>query len=151
MRKLILSKRWIIWLILLYGFLLTATDLDRPAAFVDEAFHINIGRQLMDGTACPGCPFATGYVFLHPVLAALGDAAGGLEGARMVNVILGLCLIFFIYVTGRILFSEKVSWTTHVPDQTTNFLSSFFSSQAARLRSGAKTIGSGSWRRIASA
>ncbi len=108
MRKLILSKRWIIWLILLYGFLLTATDLDRPAAFVDEAFHINIGRQLMDGTACPGCPFATGYVFLHPVLAALGDSAGGLEGARMVNVILGLCLVFFIYVTGRILFSENI-------------------------------------------
>jgi len=108
MRNWILNKRWIIWLVLLYGFLLTATDLDYTAVFVDEAFHINIGRQLMDGTACPGCPFAAGYVFIHPILAALGDAAGGLEGARMVNVILGLCLVFFIYVTGKVLFSEKI-------------------------------------------
>ncbi len=47
--------------------------------------------------------------------------------------------------------SENVSWTTHVPGQTTNFRSSFFSSHAARLRSGAKTTGSGICRRMTSA
>ncbi len=108
MKAMIFDKKNIIWLILLYGFFLTALDLDFTAIFVDEAYHINIGHQLLDGSPCPGCPFATGYVFMHPVLAALGDSAGGLEGARMVNVILGLCLVFFIYITGKTLFSVKI-------------------------------------------
>src|SRR5437660_8875159 len=47
--------------------------------------------------------------------------------------------------------SENVSWTTHVPGQTTNLRFSFFSSQAARFLSGAKTTGSGICLRITSA
>ncbi len=103
----LLNKKNVIWLILLYGLLITALNIDFTSVFVDEAFHINMGHQFLGGDPCPGCPFATGSVLIHPVLVAVADSIGGLRGARGLNILLGLALVFCIYVTGKSLFNIK--------------------------------------------
>ena len=94
-------------LLLAYGAAMSLLRIDYNSVFIDEAYHIMIGRQLLAGVACPGCPFATGAVTLHPVAAALGDALGGITGARLLNVALGLLLTAIVYATGRTLFDRR--------------------------------------------
>lgn len=106
-RKIFQTKN-LIWLILLYGLLLTVFNLDYMAPFVDEAYHIVMGRQLLRGEACPGCPFSSGWVYIHPVTAAAADSIGGIYAVRGMNIILGLLLVFCVFVTARRLFNEKI-------------------------------------------
>ena len=107
MKDILTNKKNLIWLILLYGLLITVLNIDFTAVFVDEAFHINMGRQFLSGDLCPGCPFATGSVLIHPVLVSVADSIGGLRGARGLNILLGLALVLCIYVTAKKMFDEK--------------------------------------------
>ncbi|MBN2071212.1 MAG: hypothetical protein JW814_07110 [Candidatus Krumholzibacteriota bacterium] len=101
------DKKNLIWIILLYGLVVTVVNIDFTAVFVDEAFHINMGHQFLSGDPCPGCPFATGSVLIHPVIVSIADSMGGLRGARGLNILLGLALVFCIYVTGARMFNVK--------------------------------------------
>jgi 4-amino-4-deoxy-L-arabinose transferase-like glycosyltransferase len=91
-------------LILLYGLAVSLLNLNYNSVFIDEAYHITMGREILRGEPCPGCPFATGSVHIHPTLAAVGDRIGGIYGARIVNVLFGLGLVAIVYLTAATLF-----------------------------------------------
>lgn len=98
--------RWL-WAILAYGLLAVLWDMGYNGVYHDEALNILMGRQVLGGLFCPGCPQNTGSVLIQPVLAAAGDAAGGLYGARAVGIPFGLGLTAVIFFTARRLCSEK--------------------------------------------
>jgi len=89
--------------ILAYGLVISLVKLDYNSVFVDEAYHIVMGRQLVAGDYCPGCPAHTGSVMTWPLFASFGDQFGGLYGARIMNIILGLMLTVCIYLSTRML------------------------------------------------
>lgn len=89
--------------ILLYGLIVSILTLDYNSVFIDEAFHITMGRQLLSGVPCPGCPSHTGSVTTWPLLAAFGDMWGGLYGARSVALVLGLTTTIAVYLTARLM------------------------------------------------
>ena len=93
--------------ILAYGLVISIARIDYNSVFVDEAYHIVMGRQLLAGDYCPGCPAHTGSVMTWPLIAALGDRAAGLYGARLINVFLGLALTIFIYLATRMLLGRN--------------------------------------------
>lgn len=94
-------------LILLYGLVAMAWNLDYNSAYHDEALNILMGRQVLSGQSCYGCAQNTGSVLILPVLAAIGDSIGGLQGARAVGILFGLSLTAVVYITASILLSEK--------------------------------------------
>ncbi len=98
---------YLLGLLLLYGLLVSVLNLDYNSVFIDEAFHITMGHQLLDGSPCPGCYHHTGSVMTWPVIAALGDSIGGIYGARGINILIGLALTVVVYLTAKILFNEK--------------------------------------------
>ena len=100
-------KKHLIWVLLLYGLLITLLDLDYNSVFFDEALNIVAGRQVLSGQFCPGCLYFMGSVMVHPILAATGDSIGGLNGARIVSLLFGMGIIIIIYMTGRVLFNIK--------------------------------------------
>src|SRR4030042_6673454 len=102
-----LTNRHFLWIILLFGFLLSVLNLNYNSVFHDEAFHILLGRQVLSGENCPGCAYATGSVLIHPVVAAIGDYLGGLYGARAMNILFCLALTIIIYETAHLLFDGR--------------------------------------------
>jgi hypothetical protein len=94
--------------LLAYGLAMSVAKLDYNSVFVDEAYHIVMGRQLAAGADCPGCAAHTGSVMTWPLFASFGDAAGGLYGARAVNIALGLLLTLCVYFTARMLFGRDL-------------------------------------------
>ncbi len=107
-RALWLPAAIVLWIVL------TATRLDYNTVYHDEAFHILLGRQLLAGDPCPGCAFATGSAWIHPIVAALGDSLGGLAGARAMNMVFALGLAFVIFRTTRLLFGGAYGATAAV-------------------------------------
>ena len=93
--------------LLAYGAVISAARIDYNSVFVDEAYHIVMGRQVAAGEHCPGCAAHAGSVMTWPLLAAYADAAGGLYGARALNVAFGLLLTLCIYLAARILFGRE--------------------------------------------
>jgi hypothetical protein len=89
--------------ILLYGLLIGILSLDYNSVFVDEAFHITMGRQLLNGEPCPGCASHTGSVTTWPIIAAYADEWGGLYGARILTIGIGLAMTIVVYLTARML------------------------------------------------
>jgi 4-amino-4-deoxy-L-arabinose transferase-like glycosyltransferase len=98
---------YLLALMILCALLVTVSDLDYNSIFVDEAFHIVVGHQVLRGEACPSCPYVTGSIFIHPIIAAFGDMMGGLHGARFMNTLLGLLSALFVYLTARLLFNRR--------------------------------------------
>lgn len=94
--------------VLAYGLVISLAKIDYNSVFVDEAYHIVMGRQLAAGADCPGCPAHTGSVMTWPLFASFGDAAGGLYGAREINILLGLLLTACIYLAARMLFGRDL-------------------------------------------
>lgn len=93
--------------LLLYGLIFTAADLGYNSCYMDEAIPILIGRQLLHGEVCTGCPYMTGSVLIQPVFTALGDALGGLHGARAMNILFGLGAALIVYCTARLLIGGR--------------------------------------------
>jgi len=89
--------------VLAYGLVISLVKIDYNSVFVDEAYHIVMGRQLAAGENCSGCAAHTGSVMTWPLFASFGDAFGGLYGARIINIILGLILTACIYLATRML------------------------------------------------
>jgi hypothetical protein len=94
-------------LLLIYGLIFTVSDLDYNSCYMDEAIPILIGRQLLRGEVCTGCPYMTGSVLIQPVFTALGDALGGLRGARAMNILFGLGAALIVYCTARLLLGGR--------------------------------------------
>src|SRR3989338_8711623 len=86
-------------IILLYGLVAIAWNLDYNSVYHDEALNILMGRQVLSGLSCPGCAQNTGSVLIQPVLAAIGDFFWGLRGARAVGILFGLGLTAIVYFT----------------------------------------------------
>lgn len=101
------GNKFILLIIVLYGLLMSAFGLDYNSPFYDETFPIVLGRQLLSGEPCPGCPYMTGSVLIQPVIVAFGDSIGGLHGARAMNILFGLALTLVIYLTARVLFNDE--------------------------------------------
>jgi hypothetical protein len=99
-------RRLLLLLILLYGLAISVFDLDYNSVFIDEAFQITMGKELLAGGPCLGCPHHTGSVMIWPVLAAIADSAGGIHAVRILNVFIGLALIVIVYATAGVLFGE---------------------------------------------
>jgi hypothetical protein len=89
--------------VLVYGLVISLVKIDYNSVFVDEAYHIVMGRQLAAGETCPGCAAHTGSVMTWPLFASFGDSFGGLYGARIMNIIMGLALTVCIYLATRML------------------------------------------------
>lgn len=94
--------------LLAYGLVISIARIDYNSVFVDEAYHIVMGRQLRAGVDCPGCAAHTGSVMTWPLLASYGDAIGGIYGARAINILLGLLLTVCVYLTARMLFDREL-------------------------------------------
>lgn len=93
--------------ILLYALILSILTLDYNSVFIDEAFHITMGKQLLGGEPCDGCPSHTGSVTTWPIMAAYGDSWGGLYGARALTIAIGLATTLVIYLTARMLLGNR--------------------------------------------
>lgn len=104
------TYRCLLWLLLMYGFLITVLNLNYNSIYMDEAIPILIGQQLLAGEPCPGCPYMTGSVFVQPVFMAFGDSMGGLNGARIMNAFFGLALTVVVFLTARLLFDERIGF-----------------------------------------
>lgn len=101
-----IRSSYLLLLVLEYGLVVTIFALDYNSVFIDEAYHIMMGRELLRGDPCPGCQFATGSPRIHPVLAALGDRLGGIHGARSVSLLFGLALTATVYLAASLLLEE---------------------------------------------
>ncbi len=101
-------RRLYLALILAYGLVISATRLDYNSVFIDEAFQITLGKELLAGGPCPGCPHHTGSVMIWPAMAAVADRVGGIHAVRLLNVLIGLALVAVVYETGAILFGEAL-------------------------------------------
>ena len=99
-----LHRRLLLLLLLLYGLAISVFDLDYNSVFIDEAFQITMGKELLAGGPCLGCPHHTGSVMVWPVLAALADRIGGIHAVRLLNVLIGLALTVIVYATAGALF-----------------------------------------------
>jgi hypothetical protein len=110
MRRISSNKLHLIILasLLLYGLGISLVKIDYNSVFVDEAYHIVMGDQLLAGDHCPGCAAHTGSVMTWPLFSSYGNRAGGLFGARIMNIILGLSLTLFIYLATRMLFGKEL-------------------------------------------
>jgi hypothetical protein len=109
MMKRIKAHYILLALILVYGLIISLVKIDYNSVFVDEAYHIVMGRQLAAGEYCPGCPAHTGSVMTWPLFASFGDDFGGLYGARLLNVFLGLLLAACIYLAVRMLAGRELA------------------------------------------
>ncbi len=101
-------RRLLLLAVLLYGLIVSLTDLDYNSVFIDEAFQITMGQEIVRGEPCLGCPHHTGSVMIWPVLAALADSAGGIHGVRILNVVIGLLLTVIIYATAATMFGGNL-------------------------------------------
>lgn len=101
-------KEYLIWLIVLYGLIMTLSDLGYNSVFFDEALNIMVGRQVIAGEFCSACLYFMGSVVVHPILAAAGDAIGGLYGARIISLIFGLGIVGILFAMGRVLYNLKI-------------------------------------------
>ncbi|MCM2357998.1 MAG: phospholipid carrier-dependent glycosyltransferase [Geobacteraceae bacterium] len=97
-------------MVIIYAILAMGWNLDYGSVFHDEALNIRMGGEVLNGGACPNCAQNTGTVLIHPVLAYLGDAAGGLAGARGVSALFGVGLVIAVYRAAKILFCEKLAF-----------------------------------------
>ncbi len=95
--------------ILLYALIISILTLDYNSVFIDEAFHITMGKQLLGGEPCDGCPSHTGSVTTWPIMAAYGDSWGGLYGARVLTIAIGLATTLVIYLTARMLLGNNLA------------------------------------------
>jgi len=103
-----LTNKGLLATIFLYGAGAMLWNLDYNFVYHDEALNIFMGREVILGLPCASCAQNTGSVLIQPVLAAMGDAYGGILGARAVGIPFALGLAWMIYGTGRTLFSEKL-------------------------------------------
>lgn len=95
-----------LWVIIAYALIVTVWNLDYNSPYHDEAVNIRMGRQVLNGEACPSCAQNTGTVLVQPIMAAMGDAAGGIYGARAIGIIFGLGLTVAVDRISRVLLSE---------------------------------------------
>ncbi|MFZ5907861.1 MAG: ArnT family glycosyltransferase [Nitrospirota bacterium] len=105
-----LDNSRLLLIILAYGLLAMSWNLNFNSVYHDEALNILMGRDILLGRNCPGCPQNTGSVLIQPIFASLGDAIGGLHGARAVSIPFGLGLTYIIYLISRNLFSERIGF-----------------------------------------
>jgi 4-amino-4-deoxy-L-arabinose transferase-like glycosyltransferase len=100
------SKHFI-WFVLLYGLFMTGWNLSSSSVSSTEALNIFTGRQVLTGNFDPESMLHIGSPYIYPPLAAIGDIAGGLPGARAVGIPFGLALTWIMYRTGCLLFTQK--------------------------------------------
>ena len=97
--------------ILLYGLIVSLVDLDYNSVFIDEAYQITMGQEIIRGLPCLGCPHHTGSVMIWPVLAGIADSVGGIHAVRILNVLIGLALTVIVYATAATLFGGGLGLT----------------------------------------
>jgi 4-amino-4-deoxy-L-arabinose transferase-like glycosyltransferase len=107
MKEQISNSRDTIWFILIYGLIMMGWNLSYSSASFIEAINIITGRQILNGSIHFESLLNIGSPFMYPPLAAIGDAAGGLTGARAIGIPFGLTLTWIIYRSGCLLFSKK--------------------------------------------
>ncbi|MEW6053590.1 MAG: glycosyltransferase family 39 protein [Nitrospirota bacterium] len=100
-------SRYTIWCILMYALIITGWHLTYGSVSYMEAMNIFTGRQVLSGNFGFEPLMNLGSSLIQPPLAAIGDAAGGLYGARAVSMLFGIALTWIIYLTAGILFTEK--------------------------------------------
>lgn len=103
-------NRMLLPIIIAYALIAMGWNLHYSSVSHDEAINILMGGQMLNGQSCPYCAQNTGSVLIHPLLAYLGDSAGGLAGARIVSIIFGIGLVLATYATTKILYSEKLAF-----------------------------------------
>ena len=86
-------------LILLVGFLLRVIHLNYNSPFVDEAQYVVLGQKILAGRSEEEAPFSWvgGIPYFYPPLSALFSLAGGVLGARFLNVLIGSSMIYLMY------------------------------------------------------
>ncbi len=77
-------------------------------AFQDEALYIYVGHLVWDGAPlAPYAAYFSGAPYLYPALVAPFDSAFGLEGARLLSLLLMLGVTVFAYSITRRLFGLR--------------------------------------------
>lgn len=95
--------------LLIYGFFVITATLNFNSPYHDEALNILMGRQILAQETVPGAAQNTGSVAIQPVIAALGDSAGGIWGARATGIFFGLALTATIYFSALTLLPKTQS------------------------------------------
>jgi hypothetical protein len=82
------------------------------SAFQDEALCLYVGRQVLDllrggpELAEPYGLYFSGSIYAYPLLAAVFDAVGGLEAARLLSLLCLLWVTGAVYLMGRRLYDR---------------------------------------------
>jgi len=66
-----------------------------------------MGQKVISGQFCYTCKQYAGSAMIEPIVAAMGDYYGGLQGARVTSILFGLGLTAIIYWIARTLFEGK--------------------------------------------
>lgn len=103
-----------LYLLLAAAFLVRVVHLNYNSAFNDEAIYIVVGRMGLfasDWWSYGAKLWMAGIPYIYPTLAALSFELGGLNGARLLNIIFGIFLIEEVYRFTNLLnlFDEKVN------------------------------------------
>lgn len=109
MSSILLNRNKYLIVILFYGFLAIAVNLNFNSPYHDEALNILMGKQILASEPIPGAAQNTGSVAVQPIIAALGDALGGIRGARGVGIFFGLALTATIYFSATTLLPNTQS------------------------------------------
>lgn len=112
MRKWLTSEYILLLLICIFGFILRAYNLNYNSFFVDEAFYIVIGQQILEGQierASGAVTWVGAFPLFYPLLSGFFYSLGGLYGTRLLNVELGtVCIVLIFTLTqGLGLFKTK--------------------------------------------
>lgn len=103
-----------LYVLLFLGFLVRVANLNYNSAFNDEAIYIVIGRLGLfanDWWSYGAKLWMAGLPYIYPSLAALSYEAGGLVGARLLNVIFGVIFLeeVFRFVKLLNIFDKKTN------------------------------------------
>lgn len=111
-------------LVILIAFAIRVYNLNYNSPFLDEAIYIMLGKALFNGTFNDHTPFnwVGGMPMLYPTISALAYVAGGIVGARLINVILGTVSVYLMYEFAKNLHL----WNEKHGDRTTGIFAALF-------------------------
>jgi 4-amino-4-deoxy-L-arabinose transferase-like glycosyltransferase len=104
------KERTILFLLVIFSLLLIVLRLNFNGIFVDEEAYISVGHHVVAGDlkALVGNPLEWMFGFhIAPVLIYIGELAGGLLAARMINSVFAIGTMLIAYFITKRLFNDK--------------------------------------------
>lgn len=90
--------------IIFVAFLIRVVNLNYNTPFLDEAIYIVLGKKILDlqiAQIAGSISWVGGFPFFYPLLSAIYYSVGGIFASRLLNVILGTTIVYFVYLFAR--------------------------------------------------